>query len=293
MSKTVHLWSMCVWLLVLSGGCASRLANFHVQEITAVEVHHMDEQGFDMTVRTRVENPNRIAAELHDIRFQAASGDRVLGRGNVADSVADSIAAPARSTFDLNATVRVQFTDLPADLPARIADGFLPLTVKAQFAADTRIGRFDMRLTATGRTAIARALQVMITGGVRSHILRVTRLTQVAVGLTGLRLRLRVAVHNAFPFAIFVRGGRIELALGQRRAGVAYIDEPLTLPPRAQQQREFDITISHGDMLRAMRSVWEGDLSVTARGTLNIDPIGGVDVIPFDVRADPSVIVGL
>ena len=280
------LWLTCAGSAI---GCVNRMADFHVREIASVRVHDIDESGFEMTVLARVENPNRVSARVSDIRFHTSMDGAPLGQGRVPGPVE----AVARSIFDLHATVRVPFADLPADLPARVAGGILPLTVMAAFVADTKLGRFPMRLTARGDTAIAEALQVLIEGGLSGDLVKVTRLSNVALGLTGVRLRVRVALRNALPFPVQVQRGDVALLLGHRQVGHTRIERGFTLPARARIHRDVEVHVGHGDMLRAGRSLMNGELAVGARGTLFIEPIGGVERIPFEVATDLSVIESL
>lgn len=273
----------------LATGCVSQFAEFHVRELSSVQVGDIDDTGFAMTVRAQVENPNRLAAEVSDIRFQASMGDKVLGTGQVAGA----IQAGARSVFPMDATVRVRFADLPADLPAQVADGTLPLTVDAAFKAKTSIGKFTMKLRATDRTAIDQTMQVMIAGGLRGSTVRVTRLAGVNLGLTGVRLRVNVALHNAFPFPVRIVRGDIDLLLGGRRVGATRIDRPIDLPARTRVMRELTVQVSHADMLRMVTSVGQGAVATRAAGTLWIAPIGGIERIPFDVATDLSAIESL
>lgn len=275
--------------LTCASACVSRFADFHVRQITAVQVHDIDEHGFAMTVNARVENPNRLAAQVRDIRFRASTGAYLLGTGEVARPVT----APARSSFPLAATVWVPFAQLPADFPARIADGALPLIVDASFSADTRIGQFDMQLRTEGRTAIDRDLAVVISGALRSSAVRVTEITQLGFELTGVRLQVRVTLRNAFPFPLRIERGDIGFLLGGLRVGSTRIERAIDLPARGQVAGEFTVRVSHTDMLRVAAAVSAGDVATRAAGTLWIAPIGGIERIPFDVATDLSVIEGL
>lgn len=285
----VSLVLLALSLAVAASGCISQFADFHVRELSGVHVHDIDDTGFAMTVRAQVENPNRLDAQVSDIRFRASTGGHLLGRG----SVAGSSLARARSVFPLDATVRVQFADLPADLPARVADGALPLTVDSTFRARTRIGQFDMNLRAQGRTVLGQALEVMIAGGLRSSTVRVTRLTDVGLRLFGVRLQVQVALRNAFPFPVHITRGHIALLVGGRRVAVTRVDAAIVLPARGRATRVFTVDVSHADMLRLAASLAQGDLSTRAAGTLWIEPIGGVERIPFDVATDLSAIESL
>jgi LEA14-like dessication related protein len=258
-----------------------------VREITQVRVDAIDAEGFAMTVHAQVENPNPIAAELTDIRFAARMGEYPLGSG----AVADPVRAEASSVFPLRAAMRVAFANLPPDLPARVAAGQLPLTVLAEFTAATRIGRFGMRLRADDRVQIGEALRVVIAGGLRGPTVRITEITRVGLALTGVRVQVRVGLHNAFPFPLRIRRGDIALMLGRLQVGTTRITQGFDMPARARVSRELTIAVSHRDMLRTVRAVSTGQVQPRAVGTLWIEPIAGIERIPFDVHTELATVL--
>ena len=278
-----------VLVVMAAGGCVSQFADFHVREISSVRVDNIDADGFDMTVGVAVENPNRMTAEVSDIRFTASMGEHVLGAGRGVGT----IRAGARTVFPMTARMRVRFEDLPGDLPGRVKDGSFPLTVAAAFQARTRVGHFAMKLRETGRTAIDQTLQVVIAGGLRGSVVQITGIERVGLALTGVRLQVRVSLANALPFPVRIIRGEIFMLLGGRRVSATRVDSAIELPARGKVDREFLVQVSHGDMLRLARSLAEGELATRATGTLWIEPIGGVARIPFDVATELSAIEGL
>ena len=287
-AKALALAAACSTVLFASA-CAHHFVAFHVRELSAVRVDHIDGDGFDMTVRVEVENPNRLTAEVSDIRFSARTGEYALGAGRGVGT----IRAGARSVFPMTATMRVRFADLPADFPDRVQGGSLPLTVDAAFQARTSIGRFAMTLRERGRTAIDQSLPVVIAGGLRGSAVRVTGIEDIGLGLTGMRLQVRVSLANALPFPVRVTRGDIALLVGDRRVGATRIEAPIDLPARGRVERELAVLVSYVDMLRLGQSIGAGDLATRASGTLWIAPIGGVERIPFDVATDLSAIESL
>lgn len=288
-SRRVRFGHALVWVIGLVGGCSPQFATLRVAAISDVQVARIDRDGFDMVVVTRVENPNRLSAEVSDIRFVASIGEHVLGRGTVPGVVH----AAAQSAFDIEAAVRVRFADLPADLPARIADGVVPLTVLTDMTAQTRVGEFDMTVRADGDTEIAASLPVMVRGALSAPVVQVAGVRSFGAGIGSITLRVQTRLRNAFPFPIRIKRGQVSLYLGEGRAGSSTFDVPFTLRPYQRSVREFELTITHGDLFRTLRALISGELGLRARGSLDIEPIGGVSRVPFDVLVDSAALADL
>ncbi len=271
--------------LVLAAGCFGHWVDFRVREISGLRARDIDDRGFGLTVRSRLLNPNRVGAVISDIRYRISTGNHPLGRGRIAGP----IQVPARSPFDLDASLRVDYADLPGDFPRRVASGRLPLTVQTSLVAETRLGTFSMNLRSTGRVEIAEALEVAVTGSFRGRAVKVRRIRLASLSARAVELRLEVALHNAFAFPLRIERGEVELFVNGRYFGRSGIDSAVELPAGRTVIREFDVSAAHFRTWLAAGALLAGAPRFRARGVLWIEPIGGVSRIPFDLNADASV----
>jgi LEA14-like dessication related protein len=286
LDRAVVKFSALVLVIALaSAACAPRWVDFEVRRVRGVHVTAVDDDGMDVIVTSDIANPNRVGATLHNIEFRAATGPHALGRG----ALPGPVTANARSEFSLKAPMRIRYADLPADLPARVATGRLPLTVHTSLAATTALGTFAMNLAWTGETEIARLLEVALTGSFRSRAVRVQSIRLAGVGLFRMSLVVRVVMYNAFPFAVHIRGGALDLYVAGQYFGNTRITAPILLAPGHTETREFVISAAHLSAWRTLRATLDSSPRFRARGTLHIDPIAGVAQIPVDIRMDSSV----
>lgn len=278
---------LLILLLVapLLGGCVEKLVDFHVRRIVSLRVTRIDGQGFDMQVRCELENPNPLDARVSRVRFATYTGSHLLGRGRLETPVA----VKARSRFMLRVPVRVRYARLPRDLPRRVEDGKLDLRTVARLTASTRLGSHQMRLVARDRTDVAEALRVAIQGPFRGPGFRVVGLRLAGVGLTGVTLRARWTARNMLPFPYTIRRGRFDVFVDGQRFGEGRISEPLTVAPGRSVTRETEVRATHGAVGSALSAMMGADPRFRLRGTLWIDPVGGVSRLPLDVEADASV----
>jgi LEA14-like dessication related protein len=272
-------------IAALVPGCFKHWVDFEVQRISAMRVQGIDARGFDVTVRAVIVNPNRVGATIRNIRFQALTGAHTVGKG----FVAGPITIAANSQFELEAPVRIVYVDLPADLPARVQGGVLPLTIRASLDAATSIGTFHMDLEESGRVEIARALEVAVSGRFRGDALVVKRIAMASVDTHSLGLHVQVELRNAFAFPVRIHQGQVALWVNEQHFGKTAFTENIELPPRQAIARTFAIAASHRDVWATVKALLEGEPVFRARGTLWIEPIAGVAEVPFDVTADMSV----
>jgi LEA14-like dessication related protein len=277
--------AMAAALVALAPGCFKHWVDFEVRRISAMHVHEIDARGFDVTVRSVIVNPNRVGATIRNIRFHALSGDHLVGQGHLAGP----ITVAANGQLEVEAPVRIAYADLPADLPARVQDGALPLTIRASLDAVTSIGTFHMDLEESGRVEIARALEVAVSGRFGGDALVVRRIALASVDTRSLGLQVQVELRNAFAFPVRIRQGQVALWVNDQHFGKTAFNDMIEIPPRQSITRTFDIAAAHKDVWATLQALLDSEPLFRARGTLWIEPIAGVSELPFDVTADMSV----
>jgi LEA14-like dessication related protein len=272
-------------LLLPASGCVERLLDFHVRRLVGVRVTGIDGTGFDLRVRCELENPNQLGARLTRIRFRSYVGRHLLGEGLLQGSVT----VRPKSRFTLEVPVRVAYRRLPADLPARVAGGTVLLRTEAVFTAVTKVGSYPMKLTATGRTAIAQALKVAIQGPFSGPAFRITEVRFSGVKLRRSVLALSFQARNLFAFPVRIRRGTYRVYVNDTFFAEGKLTGPLTLAPRSSVTHTVELRPTHGAMGSAMMAMLGGEPQFRLKGTLWIDPIGGVSKLPLDVEADAAV----
>lgn len=277
--------ALCALLLLGSGGCVERLVEFRVHRLLGAQVRGIDGEGFSMVVRVEVENPNPVGARISDIHFRSFTGSHLLGRG----ALAGPVQAPARARFALAVPLRVAYADLPADLPQRAADGTLPLRTEARFRASSRLGSMQLTLVSRGQVKVADTLAVAIRGPFSGDAVRVRRIELAELDLRTARLRLHLLVRNRFAFPIGVRRARCELEVSGAPFGRGELKRPLRLPPRGEARIAVEVLATHGAVGRGVLALLGGDPRFVVRGTLWIDPIGGVSQLPLQIETDASI----
>ena len=274
-------------LMAMGGGCLERLVDFRVRRLLGVEVKSIDGEGFSMTVRSQVENPNPVGATLANIRFHAWMGPHKVGAGQLRGPLQ---VAP-RSRFILETPVRILYQDLPPDLPARVAGGSLLLRIAARLTARSSLGTFPLHLKGgEERVQVAQALQVAVRGPFSGDGVRVTGIRVAGLGLSGARLKVRLSVRNPFAFPLRIRRARCAIAINGDPFGQGILEAPLRLPPRSRRDVEVDVVASHGSMGKSIAALLRGDPRFRVKGDLWIDPLGGISRLPIDIQADKSIL---
>jgi LEA14-like dessication related protein len=262
-----------------------RLLDFHVRRLVGVRVTGIDGSGFDLRVRCELENPNQLGARLTRIRFRSYLGTHLLGEGDLPGPVK----VGPKERFMLEVPVRVAYRRLPPDLPARVADGTVLLRTEAAFTAVTKLGSYPMTLTSTGRTAISRALTVAIQGPFSGPAFSITQVRFGGVKLRRFTLSLSFQARNLFAFPVRIRRGTYHVFVNETFFAAGKLAEPLTLAPYSSVDRTVEIQPTHGAMGSALVAMLGGEPRFRLKGTLWIDPIGGVSRLPLDVEADATV----
>jgi LEA14-like dessication related protein len=239
-----------------------------------------------MQVRCRVHNPNRLGATIRDLRFEAFLGTHRVGRG----SVPGSRQVAARSSFTLTAPVRVAYSALPADLPAQTRGGVLPLRVRASFRATTSLGTFRMHPESVSRVPVGPQIAVLVRSTFASRDTIRARVTRLRVGIT-VRIQVELSVRNRFPFPLRIRRAAYRVRVGDLPVGGGLLTRPWSLAPGRVVRRRFSLTVpAH----IALRAAWKlrgrHAPRIRVRGVVWIDPIAGVERIPFDVLTDAGVL---
>lgn len=272
-------------LLTAQVRCVERLVDFHVRRLEGLRVTGIDGDGFNLQVRCLLENPNALGARVRDVRFKTFSGDHLLGEG----SFAGPVEVAARSRFPLRVPVRVSYKRLPADFPTRVKDGTLLMRVEVDLTAGTKLGSYSMHLRTEDRVEIAEALKVAIQGPFKGQAIRIDRITLGGLKLRQVKLRIRFTARNMFAFPVQVRRGEFRIAINAEHFGDGKLAGPLALPPTGSRTVEAEVVASHGAVGRALGAMMGADPRFRLKGTLWIDPVGGVSRLPLDVEADSSV----
>jgi LEA14-like dessication related protein len=272
-------------LVGLSSGCVDRFLDFRVERLVGVEVTQIDRGGFDLQVRCELVNPNPVSAEISQIRYRTFLGTHLLGSGQLSSRVP----VASRSRFLLTLPMHVAYADLPADFPERVKGGSLLLRTVADFHAKAAVGSFDMHLVSEGTTRVADALQVAVQGPFQAEAVRVEKIYLSGLELRAVRLRLRLIARNLFAFPVGVQRGEFSLEINGSFFGKSALRHPLSLAPRSSVPFEVDVVATHGAIGSAIAAMMGSQPIFRVKGTLWIDPIGGVRRIPIDVRADSSI----
>lgn len=273
---------------VALAGCGAwleRWVDFRVHRILGAQVSRVHAAGFEMTVRTELENPNAVDATLTNVRFTTWIGPQRVGQG----TMPGPIKVRARSRFVLDAPVHIAYASLPADLPARSASGIVALRITTRLHAATSLGSYQLKLSSTDQVRLDRALKVAIRGPFGGRSIQVDSIKLAGLGLFNSRLKVRLTARNLFAFPIRVRRARYAIAINGVHFGEGTLERPLRLAPRSSQQLELELAAPHGTLGHAALVMLAGDPRFRVTGKLWIDPIAGVKEIPLDVEADASV----
>jgi LEA14-like dessication related protein len=259
--------------------------DFQVRRLVGVKVTRIDGQGFDLRVRCELENTNKIGAKVSQIRFRTYLGRHLLGEGQLAGPVE---VGPGKR-FTLEVPVRVTYGSLPADLPRRVEGGSVRLRTEASFVARTRLGSYNMRLTSTGKTRVAEALKVAIRGSFKGDALKILAINLGDLKLRRVQLKARIRARNLFAFPIRIRRGVYAISINGSHFGDGKFDEPMKIAPRSSVERTMTVAASHGAVGSAIVAMMGAEPRFRLKGTLWIDPIGGVGRLPLDLEADASI----
>lgn len=279
------LLALFLGLVLASAACFERWVTFEAKRIESLKVTAIEAKSFRLASRCLLHNPNSLDASVSNIRFVAKSGPHVLGRGKLAGP----IAVKAKSTFPLTAPLTVSYADLPADFPARVSGGKLALTIETQLTAKTSLGTYTMELVSRGAPRIAEALEVAVRGSFRGKSLVIENYTLRELGLRGVTLDVHVKIANAFAFPLRIRRASYSLDVNGKPFGKGALKTAIALGPRSSARRKLAVRATHGAVGHAMSAIFGKAPKFRVRGTLWIDPIGGVDKIPIDLTADASV----
>ena len=267
-------------------GCVDRLVAFQVRRVTSLQVVRIEGDRFTMRIRCEVTNPNRVGARLSGIRFRTYSGEHLLGQGEVPGTVV----APARGGLTLTPLMSVRYDSLPADFPARVKGGELALTTRVVFRASSKLGSLDLNLSSRDRLAVASIVEVAVRGSFQGPNIKVARIQPRSFGLRRTLLEVDLRARNPFAFPVGVRRGAFELFVNGRRVGDASLDERLVVQPGRWAKIQTTLAADHGALGSALLTLLARDPRFRIKGTLWIDPIGGVSKLPIDVTADASVL---
>jgi LEA14-like dessication related protein len=271
--------------MVALSGCVERLADFSVQSLEGVRCTGIDGKGFNLLVRCQLQNPNGLGATVQNVHFQTFAGRYLLGEGRFQGP----LRVRPKSEFLLEVPVRVSYSGLPADFPERVKDGHLRMRTEVNLTAKTKLGSYDMHLSTVDRVKIAEALGVAIQGPFRGGAFRIDSITLAGLKLRRVTLRIRFTARNMFAFPFRIRRGTFGISINGSPFGDTKLEQPLQLEPRSQVSVDTVVTASHGAVGRAIAAMMGEDPRFRLKGTLWIDPIGGVDRLPVEVDADSSI----
>ena len=269
---------------LLLTGCVERLVDFHVHRLEAMRVTGIDGEGFALQVRCLLENPNPLGAQVVKVRFKAFSKTHLLGEG----SFAGPVTVKPNSRFQLRTPVRVAYHRLPPDFPARVKDGALVLRTEVDLTAKTKLGTYPMHLVTEGRVDIAETLKVAIQGPFKGQAVTIKSIRLTGLKLRRVKLRVRFVARNMFAFPVRIVRGEYRILVNGEHFGRGKLEQPIVLPPRGSKTVDTELSATHGAVTRAMAAMM-GDPRFRLKGTLWIDPVGGVSRLPLDVEADSSV----
>jgi len=272
-------------LLLICTGCVDRLVDFHVHRLEGVRCTGIDGNGFNLVVRCQLENPNALGAEVSQVRFRSLTGSHLLGQGRFPGPVKVN----ANSRFVLQVPVRVSYADLPADLPRRVASGMLLMRTEVDLRAKTSLGSYSMHLTTEDRVKIAEALKVAIQGPFQGQAFRIDSIRLAGLELRRIRLRIRFVARNMFGFPVRIRGGRYSVSINGALFGDGKLERPIAVPPRRTVTVDAKVLATHGAVTQAIAAMLGADPRFRVKGTLWIDPIGGVSKLPIDIQAGSDI----
>lgn len=104
-----------------------------------------------------------------------------------------------------------------------------------------------------------------------------------------MHLKARVRARNFFAFPVRIRRGVYSISINGSHFGDGRFDEPLSIPPRSAVERTMEVGASHGAVGSAIVAMMGAEPRFRLKGTLWIDPIGGVGELPLDVEADSTI----
>jgi LEA14-like dessication related protein len=271
--------------VLFSFGCVERLADFSVRSLEGVRCTGIDSKGFNLMVRCKLANPNSLGAGVSNIRFRTFAGQHLLGKGRFQGP----LEVQPKSEFLLEVPVRVSYAGLPPDFPERVKDGHLRMRTEVNLTAKTKLGSYDMHLSTKDRVKIAEAFRVAIQGPFKGEAFRIDSITLAGLKLRRVKLRIRFTARNLFAFPYRILRGAFSISINGSHFGDGKLEQPLALKPRSQATVDTVVAATHGAVGRAIAAMMGEDPRFRLKGTLWIDPIGGVDRLPVDVEADSSI----
>jgi LEA14-like dessication related protein len=278
-----------VALLAAALGAAAcipaRFVRFEAREVRALKVTAVREEGVEAILTTELENPNPLAARIHYLRYRIFLGDRLVGRGERGGEF--SVAARGRVVVDL--PVRVRFADLPADLPALLASPVVAYRAEVAVDATSRLGKHHFDLNRRGKVHVADAMKLTLEGDFALKVVQ-PRGIWFRPAPEGLVVVAEVEVRNVFPFPLEVRRIEYGVTLGGAHLADGRHERPITLAPRSTGRVELELEVPLAGVPKVLRAVSRGSWEARVRGRAHVRPIGGIAVVPFDVRVDKALL---
>jgi LEA14-like dessication related protein len=274
-------------LLALGAGACipARFVRFEAREVRALRVTAVREEGVDAVLTAEVENPNPMAARIHHLRYRIFVGERLLGRGERGGDFA--IAAKGRAVVDL--PVRVNFADLPADLPALLATPEVAYRAEVAVEATSRLGRHHFDLDRRGKVRIADTVKLNLAGDFALKVVQ-PRGVRLRPAPGAMVVVADVEVRNVFPFPLEVRRVDYAVSLGGAHLADGRHDAPIALGPRTTRRVEMSLRVPLEAVPDVLRAIARGGMEARVRGKAHLRPIGGIAEVPFDVRLDPAAL---
>jgi len=106
----------------------------------------------------------------------------------------------------------------------------------------------------------------------------------------GLVVVADVEVRNVFPFPLEVRRVEYAVSLGGAHLADGSHDRAITLAARATRRVEMELHVPFAAAPKVLRAVSKGGWEARVRGRAHLRPIGGIAVVPFDVRVDQAML---
>jgi LEA14-like dessication related protein len=263
----------------------ARFVRFEAREVRALKVTSVREEGLDAVLTAEVENPNPLAARIHYLRYRIFVGERLVGRGERGGDFA--IAARGRAVVDL--PVRVRFADLPADLPALLSTPVVAYRAEVAVDATSRLGKHHFDLDRRGKVRVSDAMKLTLEGDFALRVVR-PRGMWFHPAPDGIVVVADVEVRNIFPFPLEVRRVEYAVSLGGAHLADGSHERPITLAPRATARVEMELSVPFAGAPKVLRAVSRGGWEARVRGRAHLRPIGGIAVVPFDVRVDQALL---
>jgi LEA14-like dessication related protein len=271
--------------LGLAGCIPARFVRFEAREVRALKVTSVREEGIDAVLTAEVENPNPLAARIHHLRYRIFVGDRLIGCGERGGDFA--IAARGRAVVDL--PVRVRFADLPSDLPTLLSTPVGAYRAEVAVDATSRLGKHHFDLDRRGTVRVSDAMKLTLEGDFALKVVQ-PRGLRFRPAPDGLIVVADVEVRNVFPFPLEVRRVEYAVMLGGAHLADGSHERPISLAGRTTGRVQMELHVPFATVPNVLRAVSKGGGDARVRGRAHLRPIGGIAVVPFDVRVDQAML---